>query len=158
MSERYRPQPENKEKKDPAEAKEKKLFIPASEYTITYVRSRGPGGQKVNKTATKAMLFWNLWQSQVLSEAEKQRVFQKLKNKLDKQGNLIIYAQTERSQKQNKAAVIEKLHQIVEQALKVEKERLPTQPSTQVKERRLQSKKKAGQKKKLRKKIRDWET
>lgn len=126
------------------------ISIPEDEYEITFSRSSGPGGQKVNKSATKATLRWNLWQSS-LSDEQKSQLRERLAKRLTKEGDLILFDQSERSQVRNRENVIQRLNEIIDQALIPEKERIPTRPSRGIKERRLREKKIIGEKKELRK-------
>jgi len=126
-------------------------MIPEDELKIIFSRSAGRGGQNVNKVSTKACLRWNIWRSQVLNQAEKQRVVKRWTNKVDQKGNFIIYSQSERSQYQNKLDAINKLQNFIKSALKPIKKRIATKPSFQAKERRLKEKKRRTEKKKLRK-------
>ena len=126
-------------------------MIPEDELKIIFSRSAGRGGQNVNKVSTKACLRWNIWRSQVLNQAEKQRVVKRWTNKVDQKGNFIIYSQSERSQHQNKLDAINKLQNFIKSALKPIKKRIATKPSFGAKERRLKEKKRQTEKKKLRK-------
>ncbi len=137
---------------------ENKIIISESDFKIKAVRSSGPGGQNVNKLATKVMLRCNVWNLSVLSQEQKQKIITAYPNWIDKKGNLIIYSQSERSQYQNKQEVIEKLHRMVNDALKPVKERIPTKIPRRAKEKRLKEKKKQTGKKRLRRKPQreDW--
>ena len=124
--------------------------IPEDELRFVFSRSSGHGGQNVNKVETKVTLFWNVWNSKVLTPEQKEKIISQNQQKIDKNGNLIIYAQSERSQFQNKQEAIAKLQNLVKQSLIPEKERIPTKTPKSVKEKRLQEKKKQSEKKKLR--------
>jgi ribosome-associated protein len=86
-----------------------------------------------------------------LHEDEKQRLLKKLSNKTTKEGELIITAETKRSQAQNKDEALEKFYSTLEKALKRPKKRKPTKPTKASKEKRLKEKKKHGEKKSFRK-------
>jgi ribosome-associated protein len=113
--------------------------------------SGGPGGQHVNKVSTSVELRFNVQASQLLSEEEKQLVLKKLKNKINKEGELIIVSRSSRSQAKNKDKAIEKFYKLVATALKKPKKRVPTKPSKASKEKRLEEKKKHAEKKAKRK-------
>jgi ribosome-associated protein len=117
-------------------------------------RSGGKGGQNVNKVETMAEGRWDIAASTQFSEAQKQIIFQKLANKINKEGILIAQAQSARTQLANKQQVIEKMHQWIEQALTVKKARIATKATKQSKEKRLEQKKKHSQHKQLRQKPR----
>lgn len=135
------------------EAEERKIIIPDGELHLTFVRSSGAGGQKVNKTSSKAELKWNVGESQVFSDEEKARIRLALKTRIDKQDNIILESQKERSQTMNKSNVIERLHRFVSEALVPEKKRVATKPTRSSREKRLGEKRAASEKKKLRGKI-----
>lgn len=125
--------------------------IPESEIKVEFVRSSGPGGQKVNKTSTKAQLRWNIDASTVFSSKEKALLKKRLAHKLTKEGEIVLSADTERSQLQNKMAVIARLQTLVRTALIPKRKRIATKPTRGSKERRLSDKKKQSRKKKMRK-------
>lgn len=119
-------------------------IIPYSELHFSFARSGGPGGQNVNKTATKALVRWSLWNSSALSTAQKARVAAKLANRLNKAGELIVTSEAERSQTQNRERAVAQLNALVLQALKIKPARHPTRPTRTAKEKRLSTKKLRG--------------
>lgn len=126
-----------------------------SEFNITTSRSSGPGGQNVNKVSTKVELRFNLQTSSVLNETEKEILFRKLKNKINKENELIIVAQSERTQLMNKIAVTMKFYDMLSKALTIPKKRRITRPSFSSKIKRLEEKRNHGLIKKLRKNSQD---
>lgn len=128
--------------------------IPFGEMEFTYARSRGPGGQNVNRTNSAAILRWNLWSSQVFSQEIKERLAQKLQGKLTMDGDLIVRSEVHRDQDQNRSECIQKLHEIIRRALFVPKKRVATKPSRSAKRKRLEGKKKDAETKVLRQKVR----
>jgi len=126
------------------------ITIPEKEIKIKFIRSSGPGGQNVNRRATKVQIHWNIVKSKVLTEKQRFLIYKNLKNLITKTGEIIIEDETTRSQAQNREIAIEKLHKIINNALKKKKKRIPTKPSKKVKERILEAKKKHSQKKKER--------
>ena len=123
-----------------------------NECLITFSLSSGPGGQNVNKNHTKATLRWSLTKSQI-PEIVKSKLFKKLAGRLTALSEIVIHSQASRSQSDNEQNCRKKLILLVNNALKVPKRRVPTKPSKASKARRLDEKRRAGLKKKLRKKI-----
>ncbi len=110
------------------------------EFIFQTSRSGGPGGQNVNKVSSKVELRFNIETSALLTEEEKGIILIKLVNKINKVGELVIVAQTDRSQLKNKEKVIEKFFLLIEKALTPRKKRLNTKPTKASVERRLESK------------------
>ena len=127
-----------------------KFIIPENEIAEQFSRSGGSGGQNVNKLSTKAEVRWNVDSSAAFSDEEKEKIKQVLENRINKEGELIITSQEERSQLQNRGRAIERLNNLVSDALIPEKERVATKPTRSSKERRLEAKKRQGEKKKSR--------
>lgn len=132
-----------------------KIIIPEREIKFKFARSSGPGGQNVNRRETKVQGFWSPEESRAVAEKltpeEKEQLFRNLK--LTEKGEVFVESQTYRTQEQNKFEAIEKINDIVNQALKEEKERKLTKPTRAAKERRLEEKKRKSEIKKARKKI-----
>lgn len=126
------------------------MKIPHSEYTIEFARAGGPGGQNVNKVASKAQLRWSVGASRILSDEQKARVREKLKNRLTNNDEILVTAEDERSQAQNRAQVIVRFQDLITRALLVPKKRRPTKPTRSSKEKRLQVKKIISVRKQLR--------
>ena len=125
----------------------KRDFMP--EFTFATSRSGGKGGQNVNKVETKVELYFNVVDSQLLSDIEKERILKKLKNRINKENTLVICSQTERTQLGNKNKVIGKFYALIVKALTTEKPRLKVSiPKSLVeyrlKEKRINSAKKAS--------------
>ncbi len=110
------------------------------EFVFQASRSSGPGGQNVNKVSSKVELRFNITVSAFLSEDEKVILCSKLVNKINKMGELVLIAQTDRSQLKNKEKVIEKFYLLLEKALTPQKKRFRTKPTRASVERRLESK------------------
>ena len=115
------------------------------------VRSSGPGGQHVNKTASKVEAHFHLEQSEALSEEEKIRLAKKLANRINTDGFIVMQCGETRSQHRNKALVIDRLLSLLTENLKVKKKRKKSKPSRAAIEKRLKKKKQQAMKKSNRK-------
>ena len=111
------------------------------EFVFQASRSSGPGGQNVNKVSSKVELRFNIASSALLADDEKIIIGEKLINKINKLGELVLIAQTDRSQLKNKEKVIEKFYLLLEKALTPQKKRFKTKPTKASVEKRLVSKK-----------------
>ena len=118
--------------------------IPAEELHWTAVRASGPGGQNVNKVASKVELRFDLGGTKVLDDATKARLAASAGSKLDSAGILHVVVQDTRDQRQNLAIARERLAEMIRAALVRPKRRRPTRPSRGAKERRLEEKRRAS--------------
>jgi ribosome-associated protein len=122
----------------------------ASELEFVTSRSSGPGGQNVNKVNTKVTLRWPVVASVILSSEERDTITQKLASRITLEGELVISAQDKRSQLQNKEAALAKLDELLTKAFVKKKKRKATKPSKGAVQKRIESKKRQGEKKKMR--------
>ena len=112
-----------------------------SEVSYKSSRSGGKGGQNVNKVETKIELSFDILNSKNLDENEKERLLEKLSNRINKNGIIKIISQVARSQYLNKLRVNHKIIELLESGLKKEKRRIKTKPTVTSKETRIQEKK-----------------
>ena len=123
-----------------------------SELIFHASKSGGKGGQNVNKVSTKIELNFDINNSKLLNDIEKNILLEKLKNKIDKNGVLRIVSQNERSQYLNKLQAIKKFKILLDNAFRKDIKRIKTNPTIISKEVRLNTKKIISQKKSSRNK------
>ncbi len=116
------------------------LRIPLGELEFRASRSGGPGGQHVNTSSTRVEVWWDVSASAAVSEEQRQHLLARLRRRLDGSGRLRLVSSSTRSQLRNREDVIERLRQVVADALIVPKVRKRTKPSRAVKAARLEGK------------------
>ena len=126
------------------------LSIPLAELRFKFHRSSGPGGQNVNKLNTSVELQYDFVHSAVLSDAQRQRIAEKLATRLNSTGTLSIQSERFRTQGRNRADCLDKLAALLAAALKKPSKRKKTKPSRAAQVRRLDSKRRHAEKKKNR--------
>jgi len=127
-----------------------RLTIPAQHLSYTAVRASGAGGQNVNKVASKVELYFDLAACEELSEPVRMRLSGLVRNRMDAEGRVRIVSQATRDQGRNLEDAREKLAELIRQALTVPRPRRPTKPTRSSKRRRMDEKRRDGQKKQLR--------
>jgi ribosome-associated protein len=126
------------------------VYIPAAELQLSAISGGGPGGQHVNRSATRVALQWNVRMTRALRDDQRERVLTKLASRLDTDGVIRIVAGEYRSQQQNRRAALERLQQLVARALVVPRPRRATKPTFGSVQERLSGKRQRSQTKQQR--------
>ena len=124
--------------------------VPLREIHFRTSRSGGPGGQNVNKVETRVEVWWSLEESPAFTAAEKARIRASLGRRVGADGAVRVVSQKFRSQSRNRAAAVDRLRELVADALRPRKSRRATRPTTSSREARLESKKRRAATKRLR--------
>jgi ribosome-associated protein len=120
------------------------VTLPLSEIELRFSRSSGPGGQHAQRTESRVEAVLDLETTTALTPAQRKRA-------IAKAGPVIrAIAQDERSQWRNRELAVERLVEALRAALKVDRPRRPTAPTAAARERRLEQKRRQGEKKRLR--------
>ncbi len=126
------------------------IAIDESELQVEFIRSAGPGGQNVNKVSTAAQLRFDVRNSPSLSEDIKERLIQLSGTRMTTEQVLIITARRHRTQVQNRQDAVQRLTELIEKAIHKPKKRHRTKPSLSSKIKRLETKRRRGEKKRSR--------
>ncbi len=113
---------------------------PDNEFSERFILSGGPGGQHVNRTETGVQLRFPIWSSQTLDDATKRRLVELGGSRVDSRGVLTIEAKTHRSQHRNREDARLRLAQLIKQAQKRPRKRIPTRPGKAARQKRLNNK------------------
>lgn len=130
--------------------------VPAAALTMRAVRASGPGGQNVNKVASKVDLRVDLDAIEGLTDPARHRLRALAGRRLDAEGRLQITSQATRDQTRNLEDAREKVRALVTTALREPKRRRASRPTKAARERRIESKKHRGTTKRLRGRPGDW--
>ena len=117
------------------------VIIPDGEISVAFVRASGPGGQNINKVASKVELRWTPGTTTAVDTATRARLVERLASRLTTTGELIVTSSLTRDQGRNRDDAGAKLAAIVRAGLAVPKRRRATQPTRRSRERRLADKK-----------------
>ncbi len=131
------------------------LLIPAAELSFSASRSSGPGGQNVNKVATRITLAFSVSDSPTLSEVQRERLLKRLSTRISGDGLLQLSCQNHRSQEANRRAVVKRFGELVAWALRDPKPRRATRVPAASRKRRREEKVRRSRVKALRRKPAD---
>src|SRR5262249_55545107 len=123
------------------------VVVPASALEFHAVRASGPGGQNVNKVASKVELRVALDRIQGLDPAARDRLRILVKSRLDADGRLVVVSQRTRDQHRNLEDARQKVQSLVARALVAPRTRRPTRATAAARARRVQEKKRVGERK-----------
>jgi len=126
------------------------LSIPDEELSFATSRSGGPGGQNVNKLETRVTVRFDVAGSSSLTEEQRQRLLERLATRITRNGVLHVTSQKHRTQGENREAAVARLAELMAEALREETPRKATRVSKAAKRRRVDAKKRRGQRKKER--------
>ncbi len=117
-----------------------RIRIPEEEFSWSFVRSGGPGGQNVNKVASKAVLRWNINASPSVPDDVKDRLRQQQGRRITGDGDLVLASQRYRDQERNRLDCLDKLREMLRAEAVTPKTRRKTKPTRSSRERRLADK------------------
>lgn len=119
-----------------------KVFLHNFEHELEekFVTASGPGGQNVNKVASAVQIRWNVKTSHAFDDEQKWMIRRALANRINDEGELVLFIQTHRSQVRNREEARERLVELLEKALVKPRKRVATKPSKAQKQRRLEGK------------------
>ena len=129
--------------------------LPADELEERASRAGGPGGQNVNRRSTRVSLRWSVRDSRALDARTRARLLRALGPRLTRAGAVLIHCDTHRSQARNREEARRRLRELVAEALRPRRPRIPTRPGAAARERRLREKRHRARRKAARRPPRD---
>lgn len=126
------------------------VAVDDGELDFAFARSGGPGGQHANTSSTKVELRWDVRASAALDDDQKRLVLERLANRINAEGVLVLQSSEHRSQTRNRDAVVARFANLVADALRVQASRRPTKPTQAARRRRLETKRRRADTKALR--------
>jgi ribosome-associated protein len=120
------------------------IHIPEDALVFKVSRSSGPGGQNVNKLSTRVTVLLDVGRCVSLSDAQKRRILTRLANRADKDGVIRVVCQKHRTQRANRRGAVERLQQLLAEALKTRPVRVETEVPYAARQRRLDQKRQRG--------------
>lgn len=129
------------------------IHLPEDEVHFQFILASGPGGQNVNKVATAAQLRFNVAHSPSLPEEVRGRLIKLAGNRITKEGELLITAKRFRSQERNRQDAVKRLVALLQKAAEEPKPRRKTKLSRAAKQRRMDEKRRRGERKQARRSV-----
>lgn len=133
------------------------LSIPDSDVQFSAARSAGPGGQHVNKVNSRVILEFDVKHTSVLSAYQKRRITETVGQRMNQEGVLRLQAQRHRTQSANRADLLKKFVEMLQDALRPIKNRVPTRVPPRVREKRLEEKKLRTRVKRVRQNLKNFD-
>jgi ribosome-associated protein len=126
------------------------IVVPRSEVTFSYSRSRGPGGQNVNKTESRVTLHWSLERATWVPSDVKSRFFETFGSRVNSEGEVVIHSDESRDRLSNEKSCMEKLTSMLRKVWVPARKRIATKPTRNSQRKRIESKRMRSDVKKTR--------
>ncbi|MFC1676762.1 alternative ribosome rescue aminoacyl-tRNA hydrolase ArfB [Planctomycetota bacterium] len=133
------------------------ISISPDSITFTFSRSSGPGGQNVNKVNTRVTAYFDVATCPAFSDTQRRTILRRLATRVDKNGVVRVVSQRHRTQKANRQAAVERLEELLRNALWKKPVRKKTRVPYAARQKRLEGKRQRSALKKQRAKVGDYE-